>query len=125
MPERRIGAVVAEEEDQRVLGDAECVEMVEHVAERLVHALDQGGEGLGGCGFAGVLVMSGETRIGMKRRVDGVVGQVEKERLAVCDRLGDVLLGLDGQGLGEKGLGAVVFLEVRNGVPTPRLVPWP
>ena len=73
MSERRIGAVVAEEENERVLGNAERVEMIEDVAERLVHAFDQGGEGLGGSRFAGVLVVGGETRIGVERRMHGVV----------------------------------------------------
>ncbi len=121
MSQRRIGTVVAEEEDERVLRDAQRIEMIEDVAERLVHAFDQGGESLGGCGLAGVLVVGGETRIGVEGRMHGVVREVEEEGLAGLHRIGDARLGLDGQRLGQKRLGAVVFLQVRNGVGRPLL----
>jgi len=51
VPERCVGTVIAEEEDERVLGHAEFVEMIEDVAERLVHSLDQGREA---CAEAGL-----------------------------------------------------------------------
>src|SRR3954452_13162836 len=97
--QRRVGAIVAEEEDQRVLGDSESFEMVEQVAERPIHPLDQRREGLRRGGLARVLVVRGEAWIAVERRVDRVLGEVEEERLLRPDGLGDVRLRLDREGL--------------------------
>ena len=74
--------------------------------------------------LAGVLVVRGETRIGIERRMHRVVREIEEEGLAGLHRLGDTRLGLDGQRLGEEGLGAVILLQARHGAPG-RLVPLP
>ncbi len=41
--------------------------MVEEIAQRFVHALNQRGERLGIGGLAGIFVMRGETRIRLER----------------------------------------------------------
>ena len=90
--QRRVGAVVAEEEDKRVFRDTERVEMIEQIAERLVHAFDQRGKRLGRCRLARVLVVIGKAGITLKGRVHRVVGQVEKERFARPGGIGDLRL---------------------------------
>ena len=65
--EGRIGAVVSQEKDQGIFGDAKGLEMVEEIAERLVHTFDERGEGLRVGGFSGIFVVSGETRVRLER----------------------------------------------------------
>ena len=100
MAEGRIGAIVAQKDDEGVLRDAERLEVVEEVAEGFVHALDQRGEGLGVGGFARILVVSGEARIGLEGRVDGVVGEVEEERLPLLGGSGDEVFGFQRERFG-------------------------
>lgn len=41
MTERSVRTIVAQEQYQRILGDAQFVEMVQEVAQRFIHPLDQ------------------------------------------------------------------------------------
>ena len=116
MAQRRIRAIVAEENHQRVFRHTEFLKMIEHVVERFVHTRNERGEGLGVFGFAGVRIMGGKARVGFKRRMDGVMGEVQEERLLALDDLGDVFLGLQGQGLGKKGFRAVILVQMRHGM---------
>ncbi len=52
--------------------------------------------------LAGVGVVRGETRIGVERRVNGVVREVEEERLAGLHGVADARVGFEGQRLGEE-----------------------
>ena len=52
MAQRRIRAIVAEENHQRVFRHTEIFKMIEHVVERFVHARNQCGKGLGALGLA-------------------------------------------------------------------------
>lgn len=60
--------------------------------------------------------MGGEARIGLEGRVDGVVGEVEEERLPLLGGSGDEVFGLQGERFGEEEILAVIFFEVRNGM---------
>ena len=95
--------------------------MIEHVVERFVHARNKRGKGLGVLGSARVCVVGGEAGVGFKRRMHGVMGKVQEERLVAFDDLSDVFLGLNGEGFGEECLGAMIFVQMRHGmVRTPR-----
>ena len=65
--EGRIGTVVPQEKNQRIFCDAKGLEMVEEISERLVHTLDECGEGLRVGGFSGIFVVCGETRVRLER----------------------------------------------------------
>ena len=90
--------------------------MVEEIPERLIHALHQGGEGLGGGGFAGVAVRLCETGIGLEGRMHRVVGEVKKKGLPLLHGGGDMGLGLAGERFGQEHLAAVVFFQAGHGV---------
>ena len=113
---RGIGPVVAEKEDEGVAGDLQGFEVVDQVAEGFVHALDERGKGLGRSGPAGILVVRGKARVALEGRVDRVVGKVKEERFVVLHSLGDMGLGFRSQGVGQKCVRAMVFLESGNGM---------
>ena len=60
--------------------------------------------------------MGGEAGVGFKRRMHGVMGKVQEERLVAFDDLSDVFLGLNGEGFGEECLGAMIFVQMRHGM---------
>lgn len=114
--QKRIGSVVAQKKHQRFLRHSELIEMIQHVAQRLVHPLDQGGEGLGPLRFSRVRIVSGETGIRIERRVDGIVREVEKEWLLRTGAFGDLLLCFQRQCLCQESRGAVIGFEVGHGM---------
>jgi hypothetical protein len=68
-----VAAVVAQENDERVVGDTELVKMIEYVTQRFIDPLDQRGEGLDRRGPTPLFVMGGKTGIRIEWGVDGIV----------------------------------------------------
>lgn len=106
--------VVPKEKDECVDGHIESVQMIENVAQRLVHACNQCGERLRRRGFSGIPVMGGKTRVRVERHMNGVVRHVKEEWLARVHGIGNSRFRLNGQRLRQKRVGAVVFFQVRN-----------
>ena len=114
--ERRVRTVVAQEEHERIPGHAQSVEVVEQPSQRGVHAFDQGRERLRGRGSSRRRVVRRVAGVALERRVDCVVGHVQKERPAFGHGPGHARLGFQRERVGEKRVRAVVALEVRHGV---------
>ena len=114
-PQRRIGPVVAQEDDQRILGHAQRIEMVEQITQRLVHPLDQRCKGLGRGRLARRLVMFRKPGIGLERSMHRVLCEVEEEWPFLLHCLGDVGLRFEGERFRQKRLRPVVFFEPRYG----------
>ena len=113
--ERCVAAIVAEEKDESVLRHLERLELVEEIAEALVHALDEGGEGDRIRLQAFVRIIRRKARISLERGMHRVVGEVEKEGLFLLYRRRDELVGLDGEGFGEEGVAAMIGFETGHG----------
>ena len=113
--ERRVGPVVAEEDDQGVLRDAELLQMVHHVPQGLVHALDERGVSAGGLAVRSILIMSDKALVNLEGIMYGVVGKVQEERLFRGYGRIDLRKGFQGQCFREESLGAVIFLQPGHG----------
>ena len=113
--ERRVGPVVAEEDDQGVLRDAELLQMVHHVPQGLVHALDERGVSAGGLAVRSILIMSDKALVNLEGIMYGVVGKIQEERLLCGDGRIDLRKGFQGQCFREESLGAVIFLQPGHG----------
>jgi len=101
--ERRDAAVVGEEDDHRVFAEAEFVELGDEGADGLIDAFGHGG--VDGVVAAGrvfpALVAVDQVLLGLDGRVDGVVGQIDEERV--------FLVGFDeGDRFAGKAVGEVV-----------------
>ena len=110
-----VGPVVAEEDDQGVLRDAELLQMVHHIPQGLVHALDEGGIAAGGLAVRSILIMSNEALVDLEGIVHGVVRQVQEERLLCGDGRIHLREGFQGQCFREESVGAVVLLQTGHG----------
>ena len=97
VPEWGVGAVVAQENHERLFRDPFGLEVIQHVAERLVHSFDHSGESLGVVRLVRVGVILGEAGVGVKGTVHRVVSEVEEERLLVLEALIDLLFCLNGE----------------------------
>ena len=60
--------------------------------------------------------MRRKARIGIERRVDGIMSEMEKERFARINRRLKRGIGFDGEGFCQEGFSAVVFLKAGHGV---------
>ena len=112
--ERRIRAVIADEDDQGVVGYLEFLQFDDEVSEGLVHAFDQSGVGLGVFVCSRLGVVFGEAWVRLEGSMQGIVRHVEEERFPLFNTGFDVSIRLQGEGFGEEGVCAVVFLQVRN-----------
>ncbi len=113
-----VAAVVTQEEDQGVVGNAQFFQVVHQVAQGLVHTLHQGGErpDPGRKRFVGTLVFFLEPGIGLERGVHRVVPEIQVEGFLFRHRLGDETVRLQGQRVGQEGVGAVVLVQARHRV---------
>ena len=72
---RGIGSVIAQKQNQGILGNSQCIKMIEQVAQRLIHPFDQCRKGLRILWFTRINIVLGKTRIGMKGSFTVVFGR--------------------------------------------------
>ena len=117
-----LSAVVGHEQHHRIAGHIGVgFQIIENVAQTLVHALHQSGMIdflLIQHGIKLLVVIVGivgrKARVGIVRRVDGIVRHVEIERLVALNGFFNGLEGLNGQRFGEERAGAVILFETRH-----------
>ena len=104
-------AIIGHEEQYSVVGEVVFVQIVHQVAEAFVHAFNQGGIRCFYRGKSFVQIFLVETHVGLDRRMDGIMGHVEEERLVRCPGVVQSFLGFYGKGFGEEYVFAVIFFQ--------------
>ena len=117
-----IAAVIGHENNNSVVRDVVRLQVVQHVAQTLVHPFYHGRKlGLAGVQAHFFLVSVEEPRVFLDGRVGGVMRQIQVERLAPAYRFLQGLEGLAGKGLRQEDVLPVVFDHVLHGRHVPQL----